>query len=120
MKIRQAMETIKSLKPSQCSDEILLEWISRLDGMVWEDILRGYCEPPCLPYRMDADMDRELLIPFPHDEIYVTWLGAKIDYINDELDRYNNAMMLYNAQLQAFADAFMRSRRHRTPEFCNY
>ena len=50
-----------------------------------------------------------MVIPFPHDQIYVTYLGAQIDYHNAEFERYNNKMMLFNAQLQEFYDAFTRS-----------
>lgn len=120
MRVRDALDRIKAGKPSECGDDVLLKWLSELDGMVWEDIVRGQCPPPCLPYTAGADMDRQMLIPFPHDEVYITYLGAKIDYSNEEYERYNNAMMMYNAQLQAFADAWMRSHRHVTPQFHNY
>ena len=109
MKIREAIETIKTTKPSQYNDQQLIAWLSELDGQVWEDLLAKYGAPaPFLPYRR-MQMEMEMLIPFPHDQIYVTYLGAKIDYHNAEFERYNNEMMLYNAQLQAFYDAYTRT-----------
>lgn len=109
MKIRQALETIKNLKPSQYSDEMLVNWLSVLDAHVWEDLLRRRGVPaPAVPYNRNA-LEREMLIPFPHDQIYLTWMGAQIDLMNAEYERYNNQMMLYNAQLQEYANEVTRT-----------
>jgi len=111
MKIRKALEKIKNMKPSQYTDDVMIDWLSALDGQVWETVLRRYGVPaPVLPYRQQM-LERELLIPFPHDEVYIAYLGAKIDYHNAEFERYNNGMMLFNAQLQEFYDAFTRTHR---------
>lgn len=64
---------------------------------------------PSLPYDAERDMNTTPLAPFPHDGIYQTWLSALIDYHNGEFERYENAMMLYNAQLSAFSDACVRA-----------
>lgn len=108
MKIYKAIEQIKNTKPSQYTDEQLVGWLSELDGQVWADLLKRYGAPaPVLPYRQEM-LGRELLIPFPYDGIYLVYLAAKIDYHNAEFERYNNGMMLYNAQLQAFYNAYTR------------
>lgn len=111
MKIYEALNRIKGLKPSQYTDEQLVTWLSELDGQVWRDLLCHYEteHAPALPYNEKGDMNRELLIPFPHDALYVSWLGAQIDYHNAETDRYTNGMMMYNAQLQAFYNDYTRS-----------
>ena len=109
MKIHKAIETIRNMKPSQYDDEMLIRWLSTLDGQIYEDLMAKYGAPaPFLPYT-EAMMGRELLVPFPHDELYLTYLGAQIDYHNAEYERYNNGMMLFNAQLQAFYNAYTRT-----------
>ena len=109
MKIHKAIETIRNMKPSQYTDDMLIGWLSTLDGQIYEDLMAKYGAPaPFLPYT-EAMMGRELLVPFPHDELYLTYLGAQIDYHNAEYERYNNGMMLFNAQLQAFYNAFTRT-----------
>lgn len=108
MKIYKAIEQIKNTKPSQYTDEQLVGWLSELDGQVWADLLKRYGAPaPVLPYRQEM-LGREMLIPFPYDGIYLVYLAAQIDYHNAEFERYNNGMMLYNAQLQAFYNAYTR------------
>lgn len=109
MQIIKAIGTIKNMKPSQYTDEMLVRWLSTLDGQIYEDLMAKYGAPaPFLPYT-DQMMGRELLVPFPHDELYLTYLGAQIDYNNAEYERYNNGMMLFNAQLQAFYNAYTRT-----------
>lgn len=127
MKLREALSKIKSLKPSQYGDDVMVRWLSILDGHIWEEMHRHYEAPEGEPemgegnpagedspekaycYDLERDQERELLAPFPHDEIYMTWLGAQIDWQNAEYERYNNAMALYNAQLQALYDAYGHS-----------
>lgn len=115
MWIHEALMKIKNMKPSQYDDEMLISWLSALDGHVWEDLLAKYGAPaPFLPYNGQM-LNRMLLIPFPHDEIYLTYLAAQIDYHNAEYERYNNGMMLYNAQLQAFYDQYTRTHKVEKP-----
>lgn len=114
MKLREALSGIKSLKPSQYGDDVMVRWLSILDGQIWEEMLRHYEAPKNVAsracfYDLERDQERELLAPFPHDEIYMTWLSAQIDWQNAEYERYNNAMALYNAQLQALYDAYGHS-----------
>ncbi len=80
-----------------------------------EDVLCRYGEAarPALPYHVDTDMGRTLLAPFPHDDLYLKWLGAQIDYHNAEFERYNNGMVMFNAGWQAFADAWNREHMSR-------
>lgn len=109
MEIREVMEKIKNIKPSQYGDDMLLRWLSALDGQVWEELLKKYGAPaPLLPYE-DSMLECELLIPFPYDAIYLAYLGAQIDYHNAEYERYNNGMMLYNAQLQEYYNSYTRT-----------
>ena len=116
MRIRQAISELRSLKPNQYSDETLMRWLSDLDGQIYEDILKDTEQappPPVLPYMLERDMERTLLVPFPHDGLYPHYLAAQIDYYNGEYDRYNNGMVMFNVSYQAFADAWTRNHMHR-------
>ena len=111
MKIYEVLQDVTNHKPSQYGDVKMLEWLSALDGQVWEDLLSRYGVPaPALPYR-EQMMNVQLAVPFPHDQLYMTYLSAQIDYMNAEYERYNNGMMMFNAQLQAFYDAYTRTHR---------
>lgn len=110
MTISEAILEIGRLKPHQYPDETLIRWLSDLDGKLAEDILRGSDREPeagLLPYRPEARL-QALLIPYPHEDVYIKWLMAQIDYANADIERYNNAMMMFQTQYEAFVDAFTR------------
>lgn len=109
MKICEAIEQVRTLKPNQYLDETLVRWLSDLDGQIWQDLLMSYESGPAPAAYGEKDLDVELLVGKPHEELYVTYLGAKIDYMNGEFERYNNAMMMYNAQRQAYFNAYIRT-----------
>lgn len=111
MTILEALEQVRELKPNQYSDEVLVGWLSELDGRLWQNVFCHYedgHEAGCpMPYTAE-DMERVLLVPHPYTELYVTYLCAKVDYLNAEYERYNNGIILFNAQEQAFMDAYNR------------
>lgn len=112
MQIKEAISQLRELKPNQYSDEVLLRWLSELDGQIYEDVLKNSEDapsPPSLPYEVERDMDVELLAAFPHDGLYITYLSMQIDYQNGEYNRYNNGMVMFNIAYQAFVDAWTRN-----------
>lgn len=116
MRIKEAISELRSLKPNQYSDDTLLRWLSDLDGQIYEDVLKNTEDAPShpfLPYKVERDMERELLAAFPHDGLYVHYLAAHIDYHNGEYDRYNNGMVMFNVAYQAYADAWTRNHMHK-------
>lgn len=86
------------------------EWIDSLEASFAEMMGND------LPYRdenYDAENDtEELLIPYPRDEVYVTYLCAKIDYVQEETALYQNDMMAAN---QAIAEVESWWRRNNRP-----
>lgn len=55
--------------------------------------------------------DTVLLVPFPHDKLYRSYLCAMIDFANGEIDKYNNAMMMFNKQFSEFTEWYARTYR---------
>lgn len=51
---------------------------------------------------------RELLAPAPYDGLYRHYVEAQIHYANGELERYNNAMALWNNGLMTLRDYWCR------------
>ena len=61
-------------------------------------------------YDEHTDLNTKLLAYPPYDELYITWLESKIDYYNGEYTKYNNAVLAFNDQMQAFENDY--NRRH--------
>lgn len=112
MKLREAIDRIDSLKHNTYTTAEKVEWISRLDGLVKNQIIDTHEDGENIEfngYTVEADMERELLIPAPYDEIYIHWLESKIDYYNGEIARYNNSAMMYQAAYDAYQRYYNRN-----------
>lgn len=132
----KAIEVIDRLKPNAYSEEDKLRWINELDGMVkrvvfqWDEKYKAEIEAQykneeiteeaykeiidkTKPYAYPDDMDVELCIPFPFDDVYAKYLEAKIDYHNREYGNYNNSVMMFDSQFSEFKKAYIREHKAR-------
>ena len=106
--IRTIIDRVNENKPNVLSQATLVAWLAELDGKIAMDIfLMDMVELPQFQYDPEADLDRELLVKFPHDDIYYYWLCAKIDAENGEYNKYQNTMQLYNASYSNFVQWFL-------------
>ena len=121
MTISQALSRVDALCPNTRPIAEKLAWLSQVDGQILE-LMSGYDSPThpavgapserepahLIPYGED-DLGVELLIPFPHDEVYVHYLHAMIMYAMGEFSKYENAMVQYNNAMQQFRVGFART-----------
>lgn len=104
MTVRQAIEYVDTVKPNAFPETVKVAWLAGLEGRLAAEIfhmapleIRRHFD-----YRYPADMDTELLVEPPHDDIYTLWLEAKVDYANGEYDKYQNTMESYNGHYADF------------------
>ena len=91
----QVIRAADGLKPNSFTEEQKTAWMNTLEGRIQTDIwLRSFAEVTL--YNAETDMDAELLVMPPHDDIYSAWLLAQIDFANGEYDKYHNSMAMYN------------------------
>ena len=108
MTIIEAINKIDTLKPNTYSLENKEYWLSNLDGIVFEKIIKtheGAEEITFNGYTSETPMETKLIVPAPYDDIYIKWLESQIDYANREYDKYNNSIVAYN-------DAYAEYERH--------
>lgn len=110
MTISQALSRVDALCPNQRSITEKLAWLYQLDGLCL-DFMRGYEGVDTLtpPFYTEADLEVELLIPPPYDEVYVHYLHAMIMYAMGEFSKYENALVQYNNAMQQFRVGFART-----------
>ena len=114
MKIREAIETINSLKHNTYTQHDKVAWLSRVDSMVKRLIIdthEGADEVTFTGYDDSTDLDTVLLAPEPFDEMYLRWLEAQIDYTNGEYDKYNNAILMYNTAFNGYKNFYNRTHK---------
>ena len=111
MKLIEAISKIDNLKQNTFTHEDKVGWLSRLDHMVCREILDTHegGGGAFSGYDTSTDVETELLVPAPWDEMYLRWLEARIDYANAEYTRYNNSMDMFRAVYQSYRSYYNRT-----------
>lgn len=111
MTIIEAINRTDNMRPNVYDQMTKIEWLSQLDGQVKAlyDGYQGAERSAFQGYGPQTPMETVLLIQPPYDGIYLKWLEAQIERSNGEIERYNEAITLYNTEFQAFANAYSRS-----------
>ena len=102
MTIREVIHYIDQLYPNTIDNATKCGWIAQCEARIWDDVM---LLPPeaCLHYVWDYDADRPLLMPAPHDEIYRSYLLARMYDFYHEADGYQNTMEMHNRQYRQLA-----------------
>lgn len=112
MTIQEAVALVDRLKPNQYDHEQKVKWLSKLDGIIFREVLSTHQGSPVDNFTGydDAFPDAQLLVPFPYDEdIYNYFLQMQIDKENGEMGKYNQSAALYNNAYQCFCDWYNRT-----------
>ncbi len=105
MTASKAIEKTDKLLPNSYDDETKLGWISGFDGMIKRLVFQ---EGEATPYVFPEDMEKELLVPFPYDNLYGLLLEVQIHLYNKEYDDYNNTAMVFENRLNEYKKAYIR------------
>ena len=103
--INKVIAYVDSIKPNAYDEETKTAWISKLDGMVQRLVFQ---QEEAIRYSYPDDMDKELLIPFPFEDVYSYYVMAQIDFHNKEYDNYNNSMTMFNNAFEDYKKAYIR------------
>jgi hypothetical protein len=101
----KVIEIVDRLKLNSYSEEDKLRWINELDGMVQKLVFQS---DEIKEYSYPEDMDKELLIDAPFDNVYALYLEAKIDFYNKEYGNYNNSAMAFEALFSEYKKDYIR------------
>ena len=111
MTIRELIDEIKEIKPNMYSDQQLMRWISQLDGKIAQEVM---LQAPLevrdkYNYKYPDDLEREPMVPFPHDDIYRYWLTTQIDYTDGEYLKYNGNLTMFEFAYNEFTNWFLNT-----------
>ena len=112
MTIAEAISKVDALIPNTYAPEDKLMWLSALDSRVKTQIIDTHQQTNPVyfyGYNSELDMESELLVKEPYDEMYLRWLEAQIHYHNSEDERYNNAIILFNNAYEGYKKHYTRN-----------
>lgn len=110
MQITDAIKEADRLKPNDFPTEDKLRWLERLERRVRGEIMTHYTGtvPEIEPFEPE-DLNRELQVPAPYDEMYVHWLCAQMDYYEREYDSFNASNGMFEAVYGQFRNWYNRN-----------
>lgn len=112
MKISEAISRLDSLKHNTYTQGDKVAWLSRLDSMVKKHIIdthEGADDVSFTGYDDSTDLQTELLVKEPFDEVYLRWMEAQIDYANGEYNKYNQSILMFKAAYDGYANYYNRN-----------
>ena len=94
------------LSPNQYTTEQKLQWLGELEGRIYADVILA---TPEKLEEMEKTWQDTLAVTWPHNDLYVHWLLAKIHQANGELELYQNRMESFNASYQNYVNWYIRN-----------
>ena len=101
MQLKELIQFVDGLKKNIFANEVKTAWVNEVEGMVQTDVLRLAIQD-VVQYTYSEDADPELIVKPPHDRLYRYYLEAMICYEQEEYDRYENCMQMFNRNLNDF------------------
>lgn len=101
---RNIIDLADSYRPNALEAELKLWWLVTLDGKIATEVLLIDVTEvrELLDFKYPEALDLEPLVSFPHEELYLHYLEAKISYANEEYSSYQNAMESFNAAYTSY------------------
>ena len=100
MKLSEALEEVKKVKPNGFDDDTLTLFINKLEQNAFETLRTPLWQRK--RYKWSEDADVTLVIPPPYDAAYISWLKAQIDFNNEEHASYANNQAQFNIDYEEF------------------
>ena len=105
MTVYEAITRVDGLKFNTVPREEKLRWLSQVEGNVVLQVVRKHRGGENAPLPV-LEPETELTVGAPFDALYLRWLEAQIDYHNGEFDKFNAAMLLFNAAWREFENYY--------------
>lgn len=131
MTVAGIIEQFNTERPNQVDDDIKLGWLKKCEQMIINEIIISHehdladedkvsltvhgstlriTPAGSLESHMDTfDMDTNLLVQEPYDDLYIWYLDQRIGFTQSDTKRYNMAVVQYNNALLSYQQYFNRT-----------
>lgn len=113
MTINEVITQVDELKPNQVSEDIKVRWLSVLEGKIIDEIILTHELADRIEFNGYTinDMETELLVPDTYADLYIYYVEAMIDQVNNEGARYASSMQMFNNAWQDYANYYNRNNK---------
>lgn len=111
MTILQAIRAADAVAHNDIEEQTKVLWLSWLEGQLVAEVLNCHEGTECSFEGFDEQTDpeqTELLAKPPYDEFYVDYLVMRIYYLIQDIERYNNAALVYAESLRRWKNEINR------------
>ena len=131
MTVAEIIEQYNTERPNQASDELKIGWLKKCEQMIINEVIISHehdltdedkvslsvhgstlkiTPAGLLESHMDGfDLDTEMLVPAPYDDLYLWYLDQRVGYTQADTKRYNMAVVQYNNALLSYQQYFNRT-----------
>ena len=111
MTLAEIIANVESNRGSQFDKDTLTGWINEIENKAYNQVINKAegNDIEFVPYKYDLDAEKTLAIPDVHKDVYETYLYAKIDYTNNEIDAYNADANMHAAAWDDYAAEYRRA-----------
>lgn len=118
--INEIIAKVDDRKPNAVPQEQKAEWLLRLDGKIYTEVLCGGVAPADIgeeevhrlpPAKYPEDGDMPLLVTAPYDELYCQYLESLIDFAVKDTDSYYNSSIMFDQSFTEWRSHYRRTHK---------
>lgn len=113
MKLAELIARVENIRPSEYDKTDLTQWVNEVEFMALDQVINRAegADITFKPYDYEMDAEKELMIPDQFNGVYTTYLCAKIDLHNAEIERGNLDSTMFDAEWKAYAYWYRRTHK---------
>ena len=119
MTVAGIIEQYNTERPNNVEDALKKDFLKRVEQMIIDIIIKNHQGAPdeeeLIEHIEDFDIDTELLVEEPYDDLYIYYLDQRISLNNNDTKRYNVASQLYNNALLTYQQKYNREHKSIQP-----
>lgn len=131
MTVAGIIEQYNTERPNTIADELKVGWLKKCEQMLINEVFITHEHDLESEEKMELvvngstlvikpsgsfeshidgfDMDTELLVSEPYDDLYIHYLDQRAAYNNNDMKRYNTASAMFNNAMLTFQQYFNRT-----------
>lgn len=110
MTVASIIEQFNTERPNNISDTLKVGWLLKCEKMIYDTVLMTHED--CIEVDFDDfDIDSELLVDEPYDDLYIHYLDQRVALNANDTRRYNAAATLFNNAMITYQQKYNRDHK---------